>query len=70
MHVWGISEIRMAFRRSNLSGKGEPARARLRGEGNIKMDLRERGYDGVEWFHLADRDNWRASRDHGNTFPS
>jgi hypothetical protein len=29
--------------------------------GNIKMDLREIGWDGIDWIHLAqDRDKWRA----------
>jgi hypothetical protein len=28
---------------------------------NIKMDLRETGWDGVDWIELAqDRDQWRA----------
>jgi hypothetical protein len=28
---------------------------------NIKMDLREKGWDGVDWIDLAqDRDQWRA----------
>jgi hypothetical protein len=28
---------------------------------NIKMDLRERGWDGMDWINLAqDRDQWRA----------
>jgi hypothetical protein len=28
---------------------------------NIKMDLRELGWDGMEWIHLGqDRDQWRA----------
>jgi hypothetical protein len=28
---------------------------------NIKMDLRETGWDGVEWIDMAqDRDQWRA----------
>jgi hypothetical protein len=28
---------------------------------NIKMDLREIGWDGVDWIELAqDRDQWRA----------
>jgi hypothetical protein len=27
----------------------------------IKMDLRERGWDGMDWIDLAqDRDQWRA----------
>jgi hypothetical protein len=30
-------------------------------EGNIKMDLREIGWDGMDWIDLAqDRDQWRA----------
>jgi len=28
---------------------------------NIKIDLREKGLEGVDWIHLAqDRDQWRA----------
>jgi hypothetical protein len=28
---------------------------------NIKIDLRERGWDGMDWINLAqDRDKWRA----------
>jgi hypothetical protein len=28
---------------------------------NIKMDLRETGWDGMDWIELAqDRDRWRA----------
>jgi hypothetical protein len=28
---------------------------------NIKKDLREIGWDGINWIHLAqDRDQWRA----------
>jgi hypothetical protein len=34
---------------------------------NIKMDLREIGWDGVDWIDLAqDRDKWRASCEHGD----
>jgi hypothetical protein len=33
----------------------------LRLESNIKMDLREIGWGGVDWIHLAqDGDQWRA----------
>jgi hypothetical protein len=36
-----------------------------RWEDNIKMDLRETGWGGMDWIHLAqDRDQWRA---HVNT---
>ena len=35
-------------------------RPRRRWEDNIKMDLQEVGYGGVDWFELAqDRDRWR-----------
>jgi hypothetical protein len=34
---------------------------RRRWENNIKMDLREIGFGGVDWIHWAqDRDRWRA----------
>ncbi|KAJ4438175.1 hypothetical protein ANN_14114 [Periplaneta americana] len=42
-------------------GKRPLGRPRCRWEDNIKMDLREVGYDGRDWINLAqDRDQWRA----------
>jgi hypothetical protein len=42
-------------------GEGPLGRQRCRWEFGIKMDLREIGWGGVEWIHLAqDRDCWRA----------
>ena len=36
-------------------------RPRLRWEDNIKMELQEVGYGGMDWFDLAqDRDRWSA----------
>jgi hypothetical protein len=36
-------------------------RPRRRWVDNIKMDLKEIGWDGVVWIHMAqDRDQWRA----------
>jgi hypothetical protein len=36
-------------------------RPRRRWEDNIKMDLREIGWGGMDWMYLAqDRDQWRA----------
>jgi hypothetical protein len=33
----------------------------LRWEDNIKMDIRDVRYDGMDWTHLAeDRDRWRT----------
>jgi hypothetical protein len=37
-------------------------RPRCRWEHNIRMDLREIGWEGVDWIHLAqDRDQWLAA---------
>jgi hypothetical protein len=42
-------------------GKRSLGRPRHRWEDNIKMDLTEIGFEGVEWIHLAqDRDWWPA----------
>ncbi|KAJ4450377.1 hypothetical protein ANN_01798 [Periplaneta americana] len=62
-HVAGMGESRNAYR--VLVGRPEGKRPlgspRRRWEDNIKMDLREVGYDDREWINLAqDRDQWRA----------
>ena len=49
----------------NLVGKAEGKRPlgrhRRRWEDNIKLDLQEVGYGGIDWIELAqDRDRWRA----------
>jgi hypothetical protein len=42
-------------------GKRPLGRSRLRWENNIKMDLQEMGWKGMDWIDLAqDRDRWRA----------
>jgi hypothetical protein len=42
-------------------GKIPLGRSRRRWEDNIRMDLRERGWGGMDWIDLAqDRDQWRA----------
>jgi hypothetical protein len=42
-------------------GKGPLGRPRRRRVDNIKMDLREIGWDGMYWIDLAQaRDQWRA----------
>jgi hypothetical protein len=58
-----MGETRNAYR--ILVGKPEGKRPlgtpRRRWVDNIKMDLREIGWDGREWIELAqDRDQWRA----------
>jgi hypothetical protein len=46
----------------NLSGrKRSLGRPRRRWEDNIRMDIREVEWEGVDWMHLVqDRDQWRA----------
>jgi hypothetical protein len=42
-------------------GKRPLGRPRRRWVDNIKMDLKEKGWDCVDWIELAqDRDQWRA----------
>jgi hypothetical protein len=44
-----------------LAGKRPVGRPRRRWVDNIKIDLRETGWDGMDWIDLAeDRDQWRA----------
>ncbi|KAJ4447465.1 hypothetical protein ANN_09472 [Periplaneta americana] len=62
-HVAHMGESRNAYR--VLVGRAERkrplGRPRCRWEDNIKMDLREMGYDDRDWINLArDRDRWRA----------
>ncbi|KAJ4437113.1 hypothetical protein ANN_17248 [Periplaneta americana] len=58
-----MGESRNAYRVSvgRPDGKRSLGRPRRRWEDNIKMDLREVGYDDRDWINLAqDRDQWRA----------
>jgi hypothetical protein len=42
-------------------GKRPLGRPRCRWVGNIKMDIRESVWDGMDWIDMAqDRDQWRA----------
>ncbi|KAJ4438640.1 hypothetical protein ANN_14587 [Periplaneta americana] len=62
-HVARMGESRNAYRVlvGRPAGKRPLGRPRCRWEDNIKMDLREVGYDGRDWINLAqDRDQWRA----------
>ncbi|KAJ4438940.1 hypothetical protein ANN_14894 [Periplaneta americana] len=62
-HVARMGESRNAYRVlvERPEGKRPLGRPRRRWEDNIKMDLREVGYDDREWINLAqDRDQWRA----------
>jgi hypothetical protein len=62
-HVACMGEGRNVYRVlvGKPEGKRPLERPRHRWEAGIKMDLRETGWGGVEWVHLAqDRDRWRA----------
>jgi hypothetical protein len=51
----------------NPEGKRPLGRLRRRWVDNIKMDLREISWDGMDWVDLAqDRDQWRALFEYGN----
>ncbi|KAJ4433904.1 hypothetical protein ANN_16217 [Periplaneta americana] len=62
-HVARMGESRNAYRVliGRPEGKKPLERPRRRWEDNIKMDLREVGYDDRDWINLSqDRDQWRA----------
>jgi hypothetical protein len=62
--AWSTNgEKRNAYRTlvENPEGKRPLRRPRRRWVDNIKIDLREIGWDGMDWIDLAqDRDQWRA----------
>jgi hypothetical protein len=58
-----MGEKRNAYRilAGNPEGKRPLGRPRRTWVNNIKMDLREIGWDGMDWIDLAqDRDQWRT----------
>ncbi|KAJ4444129.1 hypothetical protein ANN_05918 [Periplaneta americana] len=62
-HVERMGESKNPYRVlvERPEGKRPLGRPRRRWEDNIKMDLREVGYDSRDWINLAqDRDQWRA----------
>jgi hypothetical protein len=62
-HIARIGEKRNAHRIlvGKPEGKRPLGRQRRRWVDNIKMDLREIGYNGANWMDTAqDRDQWRA----------
>jgi hypothetical protein len=62
-HVARMGEKRNAYRIlvEKPEGRRPLERPRRRWVDNIKIDLREIGWDDVDWFDLAqERDQWRA----------
>jgi hypothetical protein len=62
-HITRVAEKRNAYRTLVRKPEGmRPLRRPRRGwVDNIKMDLREIGWDGMDWLDLArNRDQWRA----------
>jgi hypothetical protein len=62
-HVARIRTTRNAYRIlvGKPDGRRPLGRRRRRWVDNIKMDLRETGWDGMDWIELAqDREQWRA----------
>jgi hypothetical protein len=58
-----VREKRNAYRIlvGKREGKRPPGRLRGRRVGNIIMDLRETGWDGMDWIDLAqDSEKWRT----------
>jgi hypothetical protein len=63
VHVAQIWAKRNAYRIlvGESEGKSPLGRPQCRCMNNIKMDLREIGWGGMDWIYLAqDRDQWRA----------
>jgi len=61
-HVARMGEMRKRtiFWSENLTGR-DHSDDRRRWEDNIRIDLREKWWEAVEWIRLAqDRDQWRA----------
>jgi hypothetical protein len=62
-HVACIGDTRNAYNIvvGKPDGKRPVGESRRRGKDIIRMDLKEIGWDGMEWMHLAqDRDQWRS----------
>jgi hypothetical protein len=59
--IVSVIKLSSCFTDGTKEGRRPLGRPRRRWEDNIKMDLREIGFEDVDWIHWAqDRDRWRA----------
>jgi hypothetical protein len=59
--AWGRRGMHIGILVGKPEGKRPQGRPRRRWEDNIRMDLREIGWGGMDWIDLAqDRDQWRT----------
>jgi hypothetical protein len=70
MNFWSVRfECVTSRDRPEIEAKRILERTRRRLEDDIEMDLKEIGWEGVDWIHLAkDSDKWRAVLDTAITF--
>jgi len=60
-HEWGIEEVRIGFLVLKAKGKRQLGKPRRRWEDNIKTGVQQIGWDGLDWFDLAqDSVRWRV----------
>jgi hypothetical protein len=60
-HDWGRRGMHIGYWWESQKGKRPLGRPRRRWVGNIKIYLREIGWDGMDWTDLVrDRDQWRV----------
>ena len=60
-HEWETGEVHKGFWWGYLRERETTWKTRLRWEDNIKTDLKEVGWGGMDWIDLApDKNRWRA----------
>ena len=52
-HVWGRGEMHIGFWWGSLRGRGLLGRPRRRWDDNIRIDVKEIGWENVNWVDLV-----------------